>query len=218
VTQGTPVRDPCHIDRKEKERIQKLEAEHEAANDLKRSLIHREESRTYSVPFEPERYVGFQIDVYPASRIAGDGIVAPEQARSLVEAQMFHADHQVDPRFVSAAVPIGQSGAYSYKKRLGAEIWRRRGLSCIPQETDSHLSFHAKPSAEVSGQAKIYAVGVEWAAEQIVAVVLVADSELPWVILVLSRGTVPGPRWSALTNARWPLGPCRGRKDKGYPQ
>jgi len=55
VTQGTPVCDPRHIERRKKERIQKLEAEYKAANDLKGSLIHREESRSYSVSFEPER-------------------------------------------------------------------------------------------------------------------------------------------------------------------
>jgi hypothetical protein len=203
---------------KGKRRSRALETEHEAADDLKRPLVYRKEARTHSVPFDPERYVWFQIDVYPASRIAGDGIIATEQPRSLVKSEMFHTDDQVDPWFVSAAVPIGQPGTCSYKKRLGAEIRRRRGLSCIPQETDSHLSFHAKPSPKVSGHAKIYPVGVEWAAEQVVAVVLVADSDLPRIILVLNRGTVPGPRWSALTNARWPLGPCRGRKDKGYPQ
>jgi len=181
-------------------------------------LIGREESRTHGIRFGTERYVGLQIDVYPASRVACGGIVAPEQTRSLGEAVMFHADYEVDPRFVSAAVTIGQPGASSNKDRLGAEIWRRRGLSCISQETDSQLSLHAKPSSKVSGHAKIYPMGIEWAAEQIVAVVLVADSELPWIIFVLTRGTVPGPGCSAPTSARWPLRPCRGRKEKEDPQ
>src|ERR1700688_545082 len=126
---------------------------------------------------------------------------------------MFHTDHQMGPGFVSTAGPIGQPGACSYEERLGIDIWRRRGLSCISQETDPRLSFHAKPSAKVSCHAEIYTVCIEWAAEQIVAVVLITDSDLPGVFLVLARGTVPRPRTRARTSSRWPLRPCRGRKE-----
>ena len=118
--------------------------------------------------------------------LARQGHCCSPAPRSLAEAEMFHADHDVDPGFdigCGCERPVGGL-------LLRRPTWHRdlagRGLSCISQEADSHLGFHAEPSPKVSGQAKIYPVCIEWAAEQIVAVVLIADGELPGVIPVLT--------------------------------
>src|ERR1700746_2725909 len=100
---------------------------------------------------------------------------------------MFYADCQVYPGFESTAVAISQPGAYSCVERLCAYIWRRRGLSCVPHEGDPHLGFRSNPSTEVTGQAEIGSVSSERTAQQIVAVVLVAHSELPTILVMLSN-------------------------------
>src|SRR5579864_3455371 len=127
---------------------------------------------------------------------------------------MFHAHHNMDPGFISAAVAIGKPGTSTDEERLGSEIGRRRGLSSSSQEADTQLGFHAYPPPKVTGHAKIYPMSIEWASQQIVAVVLVARSHLPGIIDMFTHGTVPGPRWSASTLPSRPLGPCRGRKEK----
>ncbi len=118
MTHGTRGSDACHNE-KWKEAIAELEVVHYTANDLKRSLIGREKSRTYGVRFASESEVRGQIHVNPASRRASKGIVAPEHPSSLAKAEMFHTDKHVDPRFDIGCGSEGQSGAYSYEERLG---------------------------------------------------------------------------------------------------
>jgi hypothetical protein len=193
ATRYCATSDLCHIDRREKEGVQELEIEHEAANYLKRSLICREESRTHSVRFNPDAQVRLQIHVHPTSRRAGKGVVASQQPRCLGESVVLDPDDEVAPWFVSAVVTKDQSRAGSCKERFSTQVWRDCGLPRIPQKTNSHLSFYAEPFSKVSGQANIYPVCIERAAEQIVAVVLITDSDLPWGIFVLTLGTDPAP-------------------------
>ena len=101
--------------------------------------------------------------------------------------------HEMAPGFVAATVTKYQSRTGSCKERLSTQIWRGSGLPRIPQKTNSHLSLYAEPFSKVSGQANIYPVCIKRAAEQIVAVVLITDSNLPWGTFVLTFGTFPGP-------------------------
>src|SRR5579863_5838749 len=125
---------------------------------------------------------------------------------------MLHTYQHVDPGLESAAVPKGQTGTGPHEKRLGIEIWRGRGYSCISQKTDSRLGFDPKPSPEESSQTYVNPMCIEWATEQVVPVVLITDGDLPGGIPMFA-----GEYGSSFrANSRRPLGPCRGRKKENY--
>src|ERR1700681_898715 len=100
----------------------------------------------------------------------------------------------MNPGFVLTAVTIRQPGARPYKDRLHIQIWRRSSLARLPQEANPHLTFYAKPSSKGSGHADVYPVSIEWASEQIVAVVLITDSYLPGILRGASCGSRRVPR------------------------